>query len=131
MFASRLVRVAALALVVALFSGCASTPTLQKAAPGVTFQQPVAAVERAAVEALSANGFTVTKQDPTYVEGTRPHKVGLFVGSGGETAGVWLTAHGADATEVRVETAKSFAGRVGQKDWDAPILASMRQSLAK
>lgn len=126
-----LVRCAALAFVVALMAGCVSTPTLKEAKPGAVFQQPIAAVQKAAVEALSATGFNVTKQQPAYVEGKRPRKVGLLVGSGGETVGVWLTAHGLEATEVRVDTAKTFAGRAGQKDWDGPILAKMHELLAK
>jgi len=32
---------------------------------------------------------------------------------------------------VKVETAKSFAGRVGQKDWDEEIIAEMTKSLGK
>lgn len=126
-----LVRCAALAFVVALVAGCASAPALKTANPATVFQQPVATVQKAAVEALSATGFNVTKQQPTYVEGKRPRKVGVFVGSGGETVGVWLTASGADATEVRVDTARTFVGGAGQKDWDAPILAKMRELLAK
>lgn len=131
MKSSTLVRFAALALVVALLTGCASTPALKKAGPGTMFQQPIATVQKAAVEALSATGFNVTKQQPTYVEGKRPRKVGLFVGSGGETVGVWLTARGSGATEVKIDTAKTFAGYAGQKSWNDQIFAKMRQLLTQ
>ena len=113
-----------------VMAGCASTPVAtDAAAPGV-FQAPVERVQKAAVDALSVTGFEVQKQEPTYVEGFRPRKVGLFVGSGGETVGVWLTAQGPNATEVRVDTAKSVVGILGQKNWDVEVLDEMRKSLA-
>jgi len=96
------------------------------------FQQPIEGVQRAAVDALVVTGFDVTKQEPTYVEGFRPRKVGfILVGSGGETVGIWLASQGPNKTEVRVDTAKSLAGIAGQKNWDAEILNEMTKSLTK
>ena len=129
MKASTLVRVGTLVLISTLVAACATTPTLSKAGPGALFKQPVAQVQKAAVEALAEDGFDMTEQQATYVEGKRPHKIGLFVGSGGETVGVWLTASGGNATEVKVDTTKSSLGYLGQKNWNDQILEKMRRIL--
>ncbi|SEN68869.1 hypothetical protein SAMN05216404_10699 [Nitrosospira multiformis] len=120
-----------LVIVSTLIAGCASTPVASEGAPQTVFQQPIEKVQKAAVDALVVTGFDVTKQEPAYVEGFRPRKVGFFVGSGGETAGVWLTEQGQDKTKVKVDTARSLVGIVGQKNWDTEILNEMRKSLAK
>lgn len=111
-------------------AGCASTPTRPNdTTPSVVYDKPEATVQKAAVDALVANGFVVSKSDTQYVEGARPHKMGAFVGSGGETAGVWLSSLGDDKTSVKVSTAKSLLGIAGQKDWDKEILAEMDKSV--
>lgn len=97
--------------------------------PSLIYNKPEAVVQKAAVDALVANGFVISKSDAEYVEGARPHKVGLLVGSGGESAGVWLSSLGGDKTSVKVSTAKSFAGMAGQKDWDKEIIADMDKSI--
>ena len=125
------IQVMLLGMSLALMAGCASTPVASDATPTTVFQQPVEQVRKAAMDALVVTGFDITKQEPTYVEGFRPRKVGFFVGSGGETVGVWLTAQGPNTTEVKVDTAKSLAGIVGQKNWDTEILSEMTQSLTK
>jgi hypothetical protein len=61
----------------------------------------------------------------------RPRKVGFFVGSGGETVGIWLEPLGPDQTHVLVTTATTAAGRLGQKNWDNEVLAEMEKSLSK
>jgi hypothetical protein len=124
---SSMVLLASLAVV--LCAGCASTPEANDAKVSGVFDQPVEQVQKAAVDALVVTGFKVNKEQSGYVEGFRPRKVGLFVGSGGETVGVWLMALGPDRTEVRVKTAKSFAGRAGQKNWDDEVLAELSKSL--
>lgn len=126
-----LVHTISLVIVSALVAGCASTPVASDATPQTVFPQPIEQVQKAAVDALVVTGFDVTKQEPTYVEGFRRRKVGLFVGSGGETVGVWLTEQGPNKTEVKVDTAKSFAGIVGQKTWDTEILNEISKSLTK
>lgn len=118
-------------LVSALLVGCASTPVARNAAPQTAFQHPIDQVQKVAIDALVVTGFNVTKQEPAYVEGFRPRKVGLFVGSGGETVGIWLVEQGPNTTEVRVDTAKSLVGIVGQKNWDTEILNEMRKSLTQ
>jgi len=115
----------------ALVAGCASTPVARDATHTTVFEQPIERVQKAAVDALVVTGFNVKKQEPTYVEGVRPRKIGLVVGSGGETVGIWLTSQGPDKTEVKVDTAKSLAGVAGQKSWDAEILYEMTKTLTK
>jgi hypothetical protein len=109
---------------------CASTPDRPKTS-GVVFAQPLEKARQGALDALVVLGFDVKKQEPAYVEGFRPRKVGLLVGSGGETVGIWLEPAGEQQTRVRVDTAKSFAGIAGQKNWDAEVLAQMEKTLGK
>jgi len=120
-----------LALASALVTGCASTPVSGDAKPITVFEQPIERVQKAAVDAIVVNGFDVTKQEPTYVEGYRPRKLGLFIASGGETVGIWLDAQGANRTGVRVDTARSLVGWVGQENWNIEILYEMLKSLTK
>jgi hypothetical protein len=126
-----LTKLVSLVIVSALFAGCASTPVVSNATPQTVFPHPIEKVQKAAVDALIVTGFDVTKQEPAYVEGFRPHKLGLLVGSGGETVGVWLTEQGPSKTKVKVDTAKSFIGIIGQKTWDTDILKEMGESLNK
>ena len=114
-----------------LLSGCASTPELEQDAGVTIFKYPIERVQQAAVDALVITGFDITKQEVTYVEGHRPHKMGLLVGSGGETVGVWLTKQAPNETEVRIDTAKSFVGIIGQKEWESDILNEMYKSLTQ
>jgi hypothetical protein len=115
---------------VAAVSGCASTPEKPLSAQ-TTFSKPVAEVQKAAVDALVVNGFDIDKSEPLHVQGSRPHKMGLFVGSGGETVGVWLEPIEPSRTGVRVDTARSFLGIVGQKRWDDDILTEMKRALGR
>ena len=131
MKASTLARFGTLVLISALVAACATAPTLDKAGPGTLFEHPIAQVQKAAVEALAENGFDMKEKQATYVEGKRPHKVGVLVGSGGETVGVWLTANGGTETGVKVDTTKSSFGYLGQENWNDRILEAMRQTLGE
>jgi hypothetical protein len=122
--------VALLLTALVAMSGCVSTPE-KPAAHGAVFPKPTEDVQKAAVDALVVLGFEVKKSDPTYVEGYRPRKVGLFVGSGGETVGIWIEPLGASRTGVRVDTARTFAGGAGQKRWDEDVLKELEKSLGK
>jgi hypothetical protein len=126
-----LVQTISLVIASALVTGCASTPVASNASPHTVFPQPIEKVQKAAVDALVVTGFDITKQRPVYVEGFRPRKFGFVVGSGGETVGVWLTEQGANKTKVKVDTAKSFVGIVGQKNWDIEIFNEMSKSLTE
>jgi hypothetical protein len=94
-----------------------------------TLDHPIQAAQKAAVNALTVIGCTIKKEDPTYVEGKREHKVGVFVGSGGETVSVTLTPAGDSKVSVNIRTKKSFVGMAGQKNWDQPVLDEMLKSL--
>ena len=121
----------ALVALMGFMAGCSSTPKATDARVSAVFQQPIEKAQKAAVDALTVTGFGVKKQEPTSFEGTRPRKIGVFVGSGGETVGVWLIAQSADKTEVKVKTATTFVGGAGQKNWDAAVMAEITKTLNK
>jgi hypothetical protein len=85
--------------------------------PKAVFEQPIAKVQEQTVNALVTLGCEIKKQLPNYVEGKRVRKVGVFVGSGGETIRVWL-AEQDGKTSIKVTTDKTFVGGAGQKNWD-------------
>ena len=120
-----------LAGLLTLMTGCASTPKVTDAKVSAVFQQPIDKVQKVSVDALTVTGFDIKKQEPTYVEGYRPHKIGFFVGSGGETVGLWLAALAPDKTEVKVTTSKSVVGIAGQKNWDDAVMAELTKTLGK
>ena len=121
----------ALGGLVAVMAGCASVPHASDAKVKAVLQQPIEKVQQASVSALTVTGFDLQKQESTYVEGFRPRKMGLFVGSGGETVGVWLAALSPAQTEVKVKTSKSIAGMAGQKNWDNEVMAEITRMLGK
>lgn len=112
-----------------LVAGCAS-PAI-KDATGNILQQPIKQVHQAAVDALVVTGFDIEKQEPKYIEGFRPRKIGLIVGSGGETVGVWLDELEPNKTRISVDTAKSTLGILGQKNWDTEIMNEITKSFIK
>ena len=57
--------------------------------------------------------------------------MGFFVGSGGETIGLWLATLAPDKTEVKVTTSKSVVGIAGQKNWDDAVIAEITKTLGK
>jgi hypothetical protein len=75
-----------IALAAVFVVGCSASVSKPKG-DGTVFAAPLQKTQEAATNALTVHGFDLKKQEPGYVEGTRPRKVGLFVGSGGET--VW------------------------------------------
>jgi hypothetical protein len=122
--------IVALTFCLASLAGCSATPTKPNdTVPSVVYDKPESVVQKAAIDALVANGFEIKTTQADYIEGSRPHKMGLVVGSGGESAGVWLTAIGTAKTSVKVDTAKSVLGIAGQKNWNTEILAEMDKSV--
>lgn len=95
----------------------------------VTFEKPIAEVQKAAVDALTTVGATPSKQEPNFVEGKRKNKVGLMVGSGGEVLSVALNSVEEGKTQAKVRTTKTFVGRAGQKVWDQQVLEEMAKVL--
>ena len=94
---------------------------------------PLAAAHTAAENSLAVNGFVIEtkKSDDVYLQAQRPRHMGLFVGSGGEVCRIWLKPVGADETEVKVDSNKTFGGALGQKEWDNTVLAEMLRDLNK
>jgi hypothetical protein len=95
-----------------------------------TIDQRIEAVQKAAVNALTVIGCTIKKEEAAYVEGRRDRKIGAFVGSGGETVKVTLTAAGEGKTSIDIRTKKTFVGMAGQKNWDQPVLDEITKALA-
>ena len=88
------------------------------------------AVHKAAADALAVIGCEIKQDEPTHLEGYRKHKVGVFVGSGGETVSVSITAQAEGKTNVDIRTKRTFVGGAGQKNWDQPVLDEIRKSLS-
>jgi hypothetical protein len=122
--------VVVLALCASTLAACTSVPK-KPDATSVVFGKPPAIVQKAAVDALVVTGFEVQKTESQYVEGYRPRRIGLIVGSGGETVGVWLDPLDNSKTRVSVTTARTFAGGAGQRNWDESILGEMEKTLGK
>lgn len=115
--------------------GCASNPSrpasdAAKRGRGAVFQHSLETVRTTALEALVVFGFELEEETTHYLEGHRPHKMGLFVGSGGETVGLWLEPLDDHGTRVLVDTSKSLLGIVGQRNWNDEILAEIGRSLS-
>jgi hypothetical protein len=129
-------RWALLALTAVTIIGCASTPgekakaAREEGAP-VVFDQPIAATQQAAVNALTVIGCDIKRREATYLEGHRSNKIGVTTGSGGETVKIWLTATEPQKTSVKVQTRKSLVGSTGQKNWDAQVLDEMTKALGQ
>ena len=114
----------------AALTGCASSSSSPpKAESAVYFNQPMDKVQTAAINAATVLGFEIKKQQPDYIEGVRPRKLGLAVGSGGEKVEVWLTTSGDGKIGVKVRTGKTLLGYAGQRNWDDEMLAEMRKEL--
>lgn len=89
---------------------------------------PMPQVLSAAKQALATYGCDVKKGKPDYLECTRDRHVGVMVGSGGEKVTVQLSARG-NETRVEIKTGKGFVGRLGKKNWSAPIFNDMMKTL--
>jgi len=115
-------------MALALVVGCA-TPVAKDDTHANIFQKPIKMVHQAAQDALIVNGFDIEKLESNYIEGFRPRKIGFIVGSGGETIGVWLNELEPNKTRVKVDTARSFVGLAGQKNWDNQVMDEISKSL--
>ena len=102
-----------------------------KGKPPTQFQQPLEKAREAALRALTFVGCEIKKQEPFFVSGRRPNKMGLFVGSGGETVKVFLYPKSETETEVWVDTDLSFVGMAGQQNWNKQVLGEMTNLLNK
>jgi hypothetical protein len=73
---------------------------------------------------LTVHGFNIRKQETDYVEGFRPIKLGIILGSGGEGAGIWLESLHQERTRVLVKVKGHSA-----KSWEEKILQEMEKIL--
>ena len=112
--------------------GCFMPMAAQAADSGVqaTLDAAPAAVHKAAADALAVIGCEIKKDEPNLVEGVRTRKVGVFVGSGGETVVVSIAVQAEGKTNVDIRTKRTFVGGAGQKNWDQPVLDEIRKSLS-
>jgi hypothetical protein len=94
-----------------------------------TFNYPYSSVQAAARDAIQANGFEVTGEEPGFLTGHRPNQIGLLVGSGGENIGVWITSAGTSETKVQVVTKLTVVGVVGQRSWNDDVLKTIDEKL--
>jgi hypothetical protein len=139
----RLFTIIALSTGIALLSGCGttinhSTPLTKeqillepdvKGKDPVVFQKGLEEVRQAGLRSLVAVGCEVKTEEPLFLAGFRPHKMGLFVGSGGETVKVFLYPESVDMTHVWVDTDLSFVGMAGQQSWNRQVFESMTNIL--
>lgn len=91
--------------------------------------QPLARAKQAASNALVTLGCKLKKDEAKYLEGKRSNKIGVAVGSGGETLKVWLTEVSPTQTRIKVSTSKSMVGYVGQRNWDDEMIAEIKKDL--
>ena len=89
---------------------------------------PMAAVMKAARKAVQLYGCNIKKESRGYLECTRPRKVGIIMGSGGEKVKVWLSKK-TNGTLVKIKTGKGMMGRLAKKNWSTPIFNEMVRSL--
>ena len=93
------------------------------------FNKGLEEVHQVAKRALVFVGCTIAQEQPYFLAGKRPHKVGLFVGSGGETVKIFLYPKSETETHVWTDTDLSFVGMAGQQSWDKQVIGQMRTLL--
>jgi hypothetical protein len=86
------------------------------------------AVHAAALQALAGIGCEIKKDTADAIEGKRPNKVGLAVGSGGEKLFVAIKDLGDGKTELKVTSKKTFLGIVGQKRWNEEVAKQISET---
>lgn len=94
------------------------------------FACPVEKVREAGLRSLTFVGCKVDQQEPYYLKGSRPHKMGLLVGSGGEKVKIFLYPKAENETQVWVDTDLTFVGMAGQQGWNKQVLDEMQNILS-
>ena len=94
----------------------------------MVYAQPIETVREAGLRALTFVGCKITVQRPYFLEGERPRKFGLFIGSGGETVKVFILPRGNDV-HAWVDTDLNFVGIAGQQDWEKQVTEEMQRIL--
>ncbi|MCB9747858.1 MAG: hypothetical protein H6755_05555 [Candidatus Omnitrophica bacterium] len=91
----------------------------------IIIEKSLKEAKQLALDSLIVNGFELQEETDNYIQGKRPNKIGFFVGSGGETIGIWLESISEDKTSVLIKNKKSFVGYVGQQNWEREIRKEM------
>lgn len=92
------------------------------------FPAPPEVVKEALIEAMKPLEFVVEKSSVSDLQAQRKRHFGAFVGAGGEFLNVHLAPaeeDGVSGTRVSAETKKTFAGRMGQKNWTDAVLGRL------
>jgi hypothetical protein len=92
------------------------------------FPAPPEVVREALIEAMKPLEFAVEKSTESDLQAQRKRHFGAFVGAGGEFLNVHLAPaeeNGVSGTRVSAATKKTFAGRVGQKNWTDAVLGRL------
>ena len=110
-------------------AAAAAAPDAPSNASTETFKAGLSATHDAAIAAAKESGFEIENDSATFISGPRPRKIGVFVGSGGETINISLSEIDASSTRVTIWTKRTFVGGAGQKSWNEPILSAMKASL--
>ena len=79
-------------------------------APAAVYQAPIAKVREAGIRALTFVGCKMKINEPYHLRGRRPNKMGLLVGSGGESVEIFLYPKSENETQVWVDTDMSVTG---------------------
>ena len=92
------------------------------------FPAPVAAVKKAAREAMGTLDFNIHDDSGNEMEASRRRHIGAVVGAGGERLLLrFENSHQGNETGtlVTAETKKSLVGRLAQKSWTNAVLAQI------
>lgn len=97
--------------------------------PAAVYQAPIAKVREAGIRALTFVGCKMKIDEPCHLRGRRPNKMGLLVGSGGESVEIFLYPKSENQTQVWVDTDLSFVGIAGQQSWDKQVVEQLNSIL--
>lgn len=103
-------------------------PDVKDQAPAI-FPNDLEQVRKASLRALNFVGCEIKTQEPFFLSGARPVKMGLFVNSGGETVKVFLYPQSATETRVWVDTELSTWFLAGQQGWNTQVLTQITNLL--
>ena len=93
-----------------------------------TIDYPMERVAAAAKFAVNEHGCQLSVEKPGLLECKRPRGEQAS-GFGGETVKIMLKAE-SNRTKVKIETDKSFYGKLRQKNWSKPVFDSIMKRLA-
>ncbi len=108
--------------------GGIANPTAGSSDLEETIDYPIERVVAAAKFAMNEHSCLLSEEKPGRLECKRPRGESAS-GFGGEKVKITLNADGS-RTRVKIETDKSFYGKLRQKNWSRPVFDSMMKRLA-